>query len=339
MYNVTELAYCRADKWHAAGYTGRGVKVAVHEVTASTCRNLARWGGRVIDPFGVKFTDKADSHAQNVIDTLLLTAPDVEVHLMGADWLANLRYCIANGIDVYNYSATGSYNTAEFNELERKALDAGVFFVCSAGNDGARADSLSGFSRKKTWLSVGSVRWGTYNGFTGPLSNGYSSWDVRGDDLDVCGFADGLQIPSELYADKLMGVSGTSFAAPWVAGLIAVWKQRFIAEFNRKPTFEETYKAVIANAQDIEAPGYDQRTGHGVFRLPEIIAAPTYDVITATVGSVIGAHNGERVSLAAAPQLIDGRVFVGLRDVAELFGASVAWDTAKKTVTIKRERR
>ncbi|WP_139994537.1 copper amine oxidase N-terminal domain-containing protein [Paenibacillus paridis] len=88
-----------------------------------------------------------------------------------------------------------------------------------------------------------------------------------------------------------------------------------------------------------KAPGYDQRTGHGVFRLPEIIAAPTYDVITATVGSVIGTYNGDRVNLAAAPQLIDGRVFVGLRDVAELFGASVAWDNAKKTVTIKRKRR
>lgn len=292
-----------------------------------------------MDPFGVRFTGNADVHCQNVIDTLLLAAPGVEVHLMGFDWMENIRYCIANGIDVYNYSATGSYNTTEFNLLEQKALEAGVFFICSAGNDGAQADSLTGFARKKTWLSVGALRWGTYNGFTGPLSNGYSSWDVRGDDLDVCGFADGLQIPSELYADKLMGVSGTSFAAPWVAGLIAIWKQRFIAEFKRKPTFEETYKAVIDNAQDIEAPGYDQRTGQGVFRLPEINAAPTYNVITAAVGSVIGTYNGDHVNLAASPQLIDGRVYVGLRDVAELFGASVAWDNAKKTVTIKRERR
>lgn len=336
--NVNELSYCRLNQWHAAGYAGKGIKIAVHEVAASTCKNLARWGGKVLDPFGVRFIGNEDGHCQNVIDMILLAAPDAEIHLMGFDWMANLQYCIDNKIDLYNYSGTGNYSTVDFNALEQKALDAGVFFVCSAGNDGSEADSLTGFSRKKTWLSVGAVRWGTYNGFTGPLSNGYSSWDRYGDDLDVCGFADGLQIPSELFADKLMGVSGTSFSCPWVVGLLALWKQKFLNDNKRKPTFSETFKFAISHAEDIEATGYDQKTGHGVLRLPEIVREPVYDVIEMWAGKAIAIVNGEAQMLYIAPQLVAGRNMIGLRDVAELTGWQVEWDNTNKKVTMTRER-
>jgi hypothetical protein len=331
--NDDEFSYCRITQWHAAGFKGKGIKVAIHEVSESTCKCLSRWCGGVLDPFKEKFSGKVDTHAQNVIDTLLLVAPDVEIHLMGSNWLGNLQYCIDHGIDIYNYSATGSYNTSEFNALEQKALDAGVFFVCSTGNDGARPDGLTGFSRKKTWLSVGAVRWNVDK----PLPNGYSSWDRYGDDLDVCGFADGLQIPSELNSDKLMGVSGSSFSCPWVVGLLALWKQKFFADNKRKPTFSETYKFAIGNAQDIEAPGYDQKTGYGVLRLQELPKEPKLDVIEMWSGKAIAIVNGEAQMLYTAPQLIAGRNMIGLRDVAELTGWKVEWDNTEKKITLIKE--
>lgn len=329
--NEAELSYCRVDQWHAAGYTGAGVKVAVHEVSGQTVVNFARYGGRVIDAFGGRFGTKKNTHTQRVIDTLLTAAPDVEVHLLGTSFAENLRYCIANGIDVYNYSVDGGANNAEINALEQEALDSGVFLVCAAGNDGE--NGMSTMARKDSWLSVGAAK--LINGV--PARMAYSSYDTADACLDVMGFAEGLRVPDEINGGHT-GLSGTSFASPWVVGLTALWKQRFIAECGRKPTYEETIGFIRENSTDIGADGYDQETGFGVLRLPALTKEPDYDVIDIYVGRAEAFVNGAPKPLLTSPVILNGRVYVGIADMQALLGVSVNWTQSERKVTIKKER-
>ncbi|GGD76398.1 stalk domain-containing protein [Paenibacillus nasutitermitis] len=65
-----------------------------------------------------------------------------------------------------------------------------------------------------------------------------------------------------------------------------------------------------------------------------IIAIKDRSVITLQLGSNKAVNNGKSVTLAAAPQVIDGATMVPLRFVAEALGAKVELDTAARIIRI-----
>jgi len=332
--NEKELVYCRVDQWRAAGYTGKGIKVAVHEVAGTTVRNLPRYAGKVFDVHGGRFGSNNDTHMQGVIDYILAVAPDVEIYLLSGTVPQNLQYCIDNGIDLYNYSQDGGWYNSTDNALEAAAMAAGTVFVCSAGNSGSAG--LSTQSRKPNWISVAAAKWMLWQGVEGPQWCSYSSYDAYGDHLDTVGFSDGVMIPSE-SSGGFRSDSGTSFALPWVVGLLALYKQRFYEQHKRKPSFDEVFNFVKDNSEDMEAPGYDQRTGWGLLRLPEITVEPVKpagDILELWIGSSVAKRNGVPVALQAPPILSQWRTLVSVRDIGELFGCSVDWNQDEKKITI-----
>jgi hypothetical protein len=327
-----ERQYCRADQWHAAGYTGKGIKVMVYEVANPTMINYPDYCGKVKDPMGICFGDIPGTHMQDVVDTLLYYAPDVEVYLWRDNLPAAVQFCIDNDIDLFNYSASGSYNTTEFNALEATAIANGTFFVCAAGNDGV--EGLTGMAQKDTWLSVGALRMDSA-GNIGRTS--YSSYDGWGDSLDVMSFGD-LIFP-DTHDGGTMGVTGTSFASPSIVGMLACFKQRFLQANNRKPIFDEVFDFIVDNSVDIEIEGYDQKTGNGVFRMPVLpILEPL--VLKMTIGSTQANVNGEPTTLLAPPllapsQLPPGRTYLPVRDIANLIGGTITMNGNEITITIK----
>lgn len=321
-----ELSYCRVDQWHAAGYTGKGIKVLVYEVANPTMINYPDYAGRVKDPLGICFSSIRGTHMEDVVDTLLLYAPDVEVIVWRDNLPAAVQYCIDNNVDVFNYSASGSYNTAEFNALEEKAIANGTLFVCSAGNDGYLG--LTGMSQKDTWLSVGALR-------MDPAGNigrtYYSSYDGYGNDLDVMGFGDQI-FPNTHFPGETKGVTGTSFSSPSVAGMIACYKQWFYEMKSRKPNWTEVYTFILSNCTDLESLGYDQHTGNGIFIMPEVEKEMEH-VVKIKIGSTNAKLDGQDIQFLIAPQIVQNRTMLGLRDLANLLGAQITLNGDEITIT------
>jgi hypothetical protein len=325
---IVERAYCNVDQWHAAGLTGTGIKILVYEVGSPTMKNHPDYGGKVKNPLGNCFGNIEQTHMENVVDTALFFAPGISEVILWRDGLTSaLQYCLANDIDIMNYSATGGTITPEFDALEEACMANGTFFVCSAGNEGN--DGLTTFSRKNSWLSVGAVR---MNGGIATRTP-YSSYDAYGTDLDVMAFGD-LMLPSTHYEGQVKGISGTSFASPAMVGMIACFKQWFFDTNGRKPTWTETYNFVVDNAQDMELEGYDVYTGHGLLIMPEL--TPSTNKVSLWIGSPTALINGEEVTLNVVPTINeDGFTVVGLRDVGELVGKKVTWINAERRIDIE----
>ena len=66
------------------------------------------------------------------------------------------------------------------------------------------------------------------------------------------------------------------------------------------------------------------------------VGTPAPIVLTFTIGSTTGTRNGTRVTLDAAPVILNGRTLLPVRYVAEPLGATVAWAAGTRTVTIQR---
>jgi hypothetical protein len=327
--NEKQKAYCRIDQWYDAGYTGKGIKIGLQDLSVNTVMPLPRYEGKVFDPFGNKFGNQVDGHIQNTLDVIFQVAPDVKVYLLGGYTSENLAYCRDNGIDLYNFSLDSGWNNPEDNAIELQAQNNGTFFGCSAGNRGS--GGLSTQAQKPNWLSVGAVEWRETNGVPSPYRASYSSYDrVGSTDLDVMGFS-GLMVLSERYGT--MGIGGTSFSHPWVTGMIALYKQWFFMVNNRKPTYAETYKFVISNCFDIESDGYDNTTGFGIFRLPE--PSLIKKKLEMWVGSNLAKLNGVEKKLAVVPKVENGSTVVGLRDIGDLSGGHVNWSQAENKITIE----
>ena len=64
-------------------------------------------------------------------------------------------------------------------------------------------------------------------------------------------------------------------------------------------------------------------------------AAPTTTVVKLTIGQTTGYINGAAKTLDAAPIIRESRTMLPVRFVAEAFGATVGWDGATSTATVK----
>ncbi len=143
-----------------------------------------------------------------------------------SDAIECIDYAIAHGAHIINASygaASGAviqFDPAEYDAI-RKARDAGIIFVAAAGNDAADMDLLAHYPASHRLENVLSVANAT-NRDDRPVSTNFGSGSVEL-------FAPGYDIyslwhdPSTLYVSR----SGTSMAAPHVAGAFALLKAEF----------------------------------------------------------------------------------------------------------------
>jgi cell wall-associated protease len=140
-----------------------------------------------------------------------------------------IKYAVSNKADIISCSFGKSYSMhPEFVEQAIKIAEkAGVLIVHAAGNDGRNNDSIptyptgyySSGERASNWINVGASTSIDNQGIVAYFSNyGKKSVDV---------FAPGYEVPSCALGNKYDLSSGTSTAAPVVAGVAAVLKAYF----------------------------------------------------------------------------------------------------------------
>ncbi|GAA4043033.1 S8 family peptidase [Parerythrobacter jejuensis] len=181
---------------------------------------------------------------------------------------------VASGATVINLSLGGSAPTQRLNDAIARAAAAGIVIVVAAGNDGDSTEAgidpdnpdpfASGIlaAGGSNVIIVGSVNDAReISDFSNRAGNGASSFlSARGERI-CCVYEDGtLQITTEANGDRFVTLfSGTSFAAPQVAGAVALLAQAF-----PNLTGTEIVEILLDSASDVGTAGVDSIFGRGI---------------------------------------------------------------------------
>jgi subtilisin len=146
-----------------------------------------------------------------------------------ADVLSGINYAIqhAKELDVINLSLGGGFSVAE-NTAIRRAVEAGITVVVAAGNEHVDASTTSPASAPQAiTVSAAVDSDGKCGGLGMPTSRGrddsFATYSDYGKIVDI--MAPGTLINSTWKDDGYKaGLSGTSMAAPHVAGAAALYK-------------------------------------------------------------------------------------------------------------------
>ena len=125
-----------------------------------------------------------------------------------------IRYAIDAGAQILNVSINGDGTSGDLAAALRYASDRGVTIVASAGNNSRDIDVLPSYPASSSESSVLSV---TASGTTGSLLE-FANRGLRSVDLA----APGQSILSTARGSRYENRSGTSMAAPYVAGALAL---------------------------------------------------------------------------------------------------------------------
>lgn len=122
--------------------------------------------------------------------------------------------------------------------------------------------------------------------------------------------------------------SGTSFASPFMLGLIGKLRSRY----GRDITQDQVKEYFKARCEDLGDPGWEPQFGWGLPKLGD----PDMTKIEMMIGSPIMLVNGKEVPLLQPPKIVraSGTTLVPIRSISEAFGADVGWDPVTKKITI-----
>ncbi|MEF8837652.1 MAG: S8 family serine peptidase [Candidatus Bipolaricaulota bacterium] len=176
-----------------------------------------------------------------------------------SDWgkLADaIDYAVENGADIINMSIYANVKPPELvHEALRRAQSEGILVIGISGNNGER---LGYFGKWKEVFTVGSVN----------KSGKVSSFSNYGPELELV--APGADVLSYRPGGNLATGSGTSFAAPHVAGTAAL-----ILSKRPQVNLSELKQTLRESARDVGKSGKDESAGYGLIDANESLGEIT----------------------------------------------------------------
>lgn len=252
------------EKFQSQGYRGTGVSILVLDTGYSEHEYIKK---NIVEC--KNFTDESDcsdefGHGTFVIGEILQVAPNSKIYVgkvldkngKGSyESIVNgLKWGIELGVDIINMSLGSTKDTNELYITVKQAINKDISVVCSSGNNGdGEAETIENDypGSYEEVINVGAI---DLNKKIAPYSNSNQY-------VDLC--AVGTDITSTYKeGNKWCRCSGTSMATPIVTGFLALLKEKFIYQWDRKPSEKELYARLIKNTVEIKGlKPYEQGNG------------------------------------------------------------------------------
>ena len=184
---------------------------------------------------------------------------------------SGIRWAVDSGADVISMSLGSSSPYEPTREALQYAWSKGVITVSAAGNSGfdGMRNSIGYPAKYLESLCIGAYR---QDGQRASFSSG-------GRELDMC--CPGQDIVSCSTTNGFRGMSGTSMATPFAAGLFCLIIELMRREGNAAFTGADAVRAFLAQyTQDKGDPGHDPYWGFGIPKTQDIISALVNDQLT-----------------------------------------------------------
>jgi subtilisin family serine protease len=171
------------------------------------------------------------------------------------DLLAGINWAIEQQVNIINISF-GSHEepSLEIHKAIKRAKDKHIFVICAAGNSGVAG--LDYPAKYQECVAVGAIdlvqrRW-----------EASQEASAVGDELDIV--ARGEKINSTLRDGRFGKLSGTSMAAPFVTGVLALALSKPLTPASRPiRTHEQLLERLKLTAKDLGPGGRDKEFGFG----------------------------------------------------------------------------
>ncbi len=224
---------------------------------------------------------------------LAIKATDPSTGLFNANDVADaIDYARLNGAKVINMSLGFGQDVATPNQITAaivRAVNAGIVVVAAAGNSTlSNPDFPASFAIDSTaqgaLIAVGAV---DGDGTIASFSN------HAGDVKNFVVVAPGVSITSDQYnggttpSSNTVAYSGTSMAAPHVAGAAAILTQLYGSGTDSDLTGAEIAKLILTTATDLGTSGIDTTYGRGMLNLDNATAAQMTLSINITSSSLV----------------------------------------------------
>lgn len=247
--------------WDTAN--GTGVKVAILDTGISQHNDLRVAGG-----VAIVGSDYFDAHghgtavagvvsAQINDEGLIGVAPDVDLYsvriMEGASGelsnaIAGVEWAIDNNMNIILMSFGLTSYSQIFKNVLQEAYDSGILLVAASGNNGQ--NNILYPARYSTVIAVGAL----------DNDNNLASFSSYGFEQELV--APGVDINSTSLINLYSVSSGTSLAAPHVAGVAAL-----IKSFNNSLTNEQIRAKLKNDALDLGTAGKDDFYGYGLVQV------------------------------------------------------------------------
>ena len=170
-----------------------------------------------------------------------------------SDVIEGLDWAVANGMQVINMSLGTGSDIQSFHDAVIAAKNAGVVVIAAAGNSGGSVIYPAAYSEA---IAVSAT----------DQNNVIASWSSRGPEIGLA--APGVSIYSTYKGTGYATLSGTSMAAPHVAGSAALVLNTPVGEYdvnlNGKWDPDEVQKKLQDRAVDLGNAGFDNLYGWGL---------------------------------------------------------------------------
>lgn len=284
------------------GYTGKGVKIAIIDtgidrnhpdlkVAGGACFNEDAYGTRYC-PNGYQDDEGHGTHvagiiaAQNNSVGIVGVAPNAAIYAVKSlnsegegtttSILAGINWAIQNKMDVINLSLTADEDDSMLHKAVDKAYNNGILVVAAAGNTGkasGQGDTVQFPARYSSVIAVSSVN----SQFKRvPSSSNGDKVEVTAPGDDIYSTVP-LSVDWDGKRDGYTWMTGTSMAAPFVVGVLALYKEKYPTK-----TGAELRDMLDSTAFDLGAKGKDQYFGYGLamFKNSQSVSTPSAAVST-----------------------------------------------------------